>query len=74
MRSYTLLDFESGDVEISQAGDGKLAVTIQCAPIHTYDKDRVEIELRFEPMERDRIIGLLTPFRFEIRDFEDDAS
>lgn len=73
MRSYTLLDFESGDVEISQCDNDKLAVTIQCSPIHTTDKNRVEIELRFKPMNSDRVIGLLTPFHFEIREYEDDA-
>ena len=71
MRSYKAYDFESGDVEIRQAPGGKLAVTIRCAPRNV---DDAKIELCFFPMERDRIIGLLTPFRFEIREFEDDAA
>lgn len=71
MRSYMLHEFESGDVEITQSHDGKLNLTIHCAPA---DKNSAEIEIRFHPMDKDRIIGLLTPFRFEIRGYEDDAA
>ncbi|MGI9487867.1 MAG: hypothetical protein ACR2RF_18695 [Geminicoccaceae bacterium] len=72
MSSYHYSRYESGDVVIrpSLYTKGEITVTVHCKIEE--GGGRSEIDLHFESMSKDRAIGLLTPFSFEIRDYEDD--